>query len=432
MNVSQTFQDFLNNLEVDNKEQISKRYGEITRVLNQKYRSSDSKTSNSLQVGSYGRYTAIKSISDLDMIYILPWAEYERFKDGRQSALLQEVKKTIQSRYQNTNMRGDGQVVVISFSNYQIEVLPAFEFEDGSFYYPDTNNGGSWKTTKPREEKKAISELHSSKNNNLRPLCKMLRSWKNYHGVAMGGLLIDSIAYNYLNSTTEYDDKSYTYYDWMTRDFLKYLSELQNTNHVFAPGSNQKVYIKKKFQTKAKKAHNLVLEAIDAQENKNANQKWKKIFGRDFPSSMKVTTESADTSMLSWRNTEEFIEDMFNVDIRYDLTIDSEVKSDTVPLTNLLNMLLKKETLSPNYNLIFKIIDNETPGKYDIYWKVLNRGEEAKQRDEIRGQIIKGYKIKNETTKFSGDHVVECYIVKNNIVVAKDRVHVPIDEKGKY
>lgn len=65
---------------------------------------------------------------------------------------------------------------------------------------------------------------------------------------------------------------------------------------------------------------------------------------------------------------------------------------------------------------------------YDIYWKVLNRGEEAKRRDCIRGQIFKdeGYKQRKEKTDFYGDHIVECYCVKNGVVVAKDRIHVPI------
>ena len=431
MNVSSTFQEFLQNLAIDNKEEISNRYGEITKVLNIKYRNTESKTSNSLQVGSYGRFTAIKSISDLDMVYILPWTEYARFKNGRQSALLQEVKKTIQSRYPKTDMRGDGQVVVISFSNYQIEVLPAFENADGSFLYPDSNDGGSWKTTKPRLEIKAISDLHQAKNQNLRTLCKMIRSWKNYHGVAMGGLLIDSVAYNFLNSTTYYDDKSFTYYDWLIRDFLKYLSDLQNTNHIFAPGSNQKVYIKKKFQTKAKKAHKLVLEAIEAQENKNANQKWKKIFGRNFPSAVKLTTEAMDKSISTWTNTEEFIEDKYNVDIRYDLSIDCEVTQAGFRTDNLLSILASKIRLLPNKELKFQIIRNDVKGDFEIYWKVLNRGDEAQKRNMIRGQIVKGSNIKKEKTNFRGDHIVECYIVQNNIVVAKDRIHVPISE-GVY
>ena len=431
MNVSSTFQEFLQNLAIDNKEEISNRYGEITKVLNIKYRNTESKTSNSLQVGSYGRFTAIKNISDLDMVYILPWTEYERFKNDRQSALLQEVKKTIQLRYPKTEMRGDGQVVVISFTNYQIEVLPAFENSDGSFLYPDTNNGGSWKTTKPRLEIKAISDLHQAKNQNLRTLCKMIRSWKNYHGVAMGGLLIDSVAYNFLNSTTYFDDKSFKYYDWLIRDFLKYLSDLQNINHVFAPGSNQKVYIKKKFKTRAKKAHKLVLEAIEAQENKNANQKWKKIFGRNFPSAVKLTTEAMDKSISTWTNTEEFIEDKYNVDIRYDLSIDCEVTQTGFRTDNLLSILASKIRLLPNKELKFQIIRNDVKGDFEIYWKVLNRGDEAQKRNMIRGQIVKGSSIKKEKTNFRGDHIVECYIVQNNIVVAKDRIHVPISE-GVY
>ena len=65
MNVSSTFQEFLQNLVIDNKEEISDRYGEITKVLNIKYRNTESKISNSLQVGSYGRFTAIKNIDGI-------------------------------------------------------------------------------------------------------------------------------------------------------------------------------------------------------------------------------------------------------------------------------------------------------------------------------------------------------------------------------
>lgn len=67
-------------------------------------------------------------------------------------------------------------------------------------------------------------------------------------------------------------------------------------------------------------------------------------------------------------------------------------------------------------------------GCYQVYWKVLNRGEEAQRRNCVRGQITldKGHKTKEENSNFQGDHIVECYLVKNNIVVSKDRIHVPI------
>lgn len=47
--------------------------------------------------------------------------------------------------------------------------------------------------------------------------------------------------------------------------------------------------------------------------------------------------------------------------------------------------------------------------------------------NEDRGQIIKDNKrIHHETTKFFGPHYVECYLIKNGICVAKDRIDVPI------
>ena len=47
----------------------------------------------------------------------------------------------------------------------------------------------------------------------------------------MGGLLIDTLAYNFLKSTSDYDSKSYLYYDEMVRDFFKYLANEPDKDH---------------------------------------------------------------------------------------------------------------------------------------------------------------------------------------------------------
>lgn len=427
MTTSEMFQQFINNLAIDNKEQISDRYGEITCCLNKKYRNTESKTANSLQVGSYGRYTAIKGISDLDMIYMMPSTEWDRFKDGKQSALLQEVKNTIKGRYPTTDIRGDGQVVVVSFTNHEIEVVPAFEQEDGSFKFPDTNNGGSWPITKPRSEIKAISDMDSNKNSNLRRMCKMARAWKNKHGVVMGGLLIDTLAYNFLKSTSEYDTKSYTYYAYMMRDFFKYLSDLPDQEYYLAPGSNQRVTVKKKFQKKAKKAYDLCLKAIEADGQNGVNNKWKKVFGRPFPADTKVS-ESVAKAARSWDDTEQFIEDKYPVDIRYNLQIDCEVSQNGFREHTLLYMLQQRIPLFAQKKLLFRVTAIDVPGDYHLEWKVLNRGEIARQKNQIRGQIVRdgGQRQKEERTSFKGEHIVECYAIRNGVVVAKDRIDVPI------
>lgn len=431
MSISEMFSNFIGNLTIANSETISMRYGELTAALNKQFRDTESKTANTLQVGSFGRKTGINGISDLDMLYIMPktkWANYNRV--GGQLSLLQHTRDAIRQRYPTTEVKVDRLVVTVTYKDFHVEVQPVFEQDDLSYWYPDTKNGGSWKITRPREEMTAMAELDTKKNDNLRALCKMARAWKNKHGVGMGGLLLDTLAYNFLASITEFDTKSFLYYDRMSRDFFKYLSELPEQTEYAAPGSRQRVKVKKKFQKKAQKAHKLCVEAIEAENQKNVNDKWKKVYGRPFPASAMVAQEGVSKGFAqSWDNTEEFIEDKFPVDIRESMQLDCEVKQNGFREFCLRDMLARRIPLLPKKDLHFRIKNVSTAEPYNIYWKVLNRGDMARKKNCIRGQIVKdeGLMEKKEYTQFRGDHIVECYCVKNGVVVAKERIHVPIN-----
>jgi len=69
VSVAEMFAEFIDNLVIANTETISARYGELTAALNKAFRDTESKTANTLQVGSFGRATGINGISDLDMLY---------------------------------------------------------------------------------------------------------------------------------------------------------------------------------------------------------------------------------------------------------------------------------------------------------------------------------------------------------------------------
>ena len=43
-------------------------------------------------------------------------------------------------------------------------------------------------------------------------------------------------------------------------------------------------------------------------------------------------------------------------------------------------------------------------------------------------QINKGKETLEETANFYGPHFVECYIIKNDICIARDRISVDIDD----
>ena len=198
MGISDDFKIFLDNIKIGNAATIALRYEEVTAALNKEFRDTESKTANSLRVGSYGRWTAIKGISDLDIIYVVPAAKWDDYRDGGQYTLLRDAKDAITRRYPSTTVKVDRLVVRVLYKDFHIEVMPAFKLADGSYRYPDTVNGGSWKITKPQAELDEMREANEQKNRNLRRLCKMARAWKNKHGVAMGGLLIDTLAYNFL------------------------------------------------------------------------------------------------------------------------------------------------------------------------------------------------------------------------------------------
>jgi tRNA nucleotidyltransferase (CCA-adding enzyme) len=81
MGVGEQFQNFRNNylIPAATISSISTRYKRITKRLNLDFWTTDSETAHSLYVGSYGRDTAATGVSDLDIYFRLPYAEYEKY-----------------------------------------------------------------------------------------------------------------------------------------------------------------------------------------------------------------------------------------------------------------------------------------------------------------------------------------------------------------
>lgn len=289
--VTEGFKFFCSNLNfsIEKRDSISLRYKKITKRINQDFWSSTSEVEHSFYVGSYGRDTEVY-LSDIDMLVILPSSIYYKYNDyswNKQSSMLQEVKRVIEKTYSRTSIKADGQIISIPFDDdITFEVLPAFLNDDGSYTYANTNNGGSWLTTDPKAEINAINDMNKNCNNNLKRLCKMFRVWKAEHDVKMPGILIDILAFNFLASWTN-KEKSYLYYDFMTRDFLEYISNQSTTQTKWrVMGSGRYIYCSTNFQYKAKLSLSVAKEAISFEKSypNRANLKWREIYGTKFPS----------------------------------------------------------------------------------------------------------------------------------------------------
>lgn len=430
------FKAFRENLMVRNASDISSAYTNITTRLNKDFWNSESGSMHCRQIGSYGRRTAIHGISDLDMAFEFPWTLYEKYRDyegNGPSALLQEVRKSLKTRYPNTEIKGDGQVVVISFSCFVVEVLPVFvdNAVDG-YLFPDSNDGGSWKICKPFKEMDAVDKRNSETNRNYKHVCKMVRAWKNNHGVSMSGMLIDTLIYNFFSQNTNYNDKSYGGYAELFVSIFTYLGGLNLQEYWAAPVSGQCVHSSGKFQTKAKKAAAKCQEAVNAEKESKKAKLWREVFGRQFPLAIvvvEVTKSLATASKARMHlSNEEFIEDSYPVDIRHELDIDCEVTVLNQSGSFLRRLLGPSFFLPKGRSLYFKIDHCDVPKPFQLFWKVRNVGPEAERRQCIRGNIEEdiGNQNRKETSDFGGDHFVEAYVIKDGVCVARDLISVPI------
>jgi hypothetical protein len=290
MPLADWFSTFCDNLVIRNVADISYRYRRITRRLNTDFWETTSESSHSLYVGSYGRNTGIAGISDLDMIFQLPYALYQQYDShagNGQSALLQAVRESIANTYAVTEVKADGQVIMVPFDDgMTFEVVPAFINTDFTYTHPDSNDGGKWRTTDPRNEIESIRVRNETTNGNLVHLARMMRAWKSQWSVPIGGLLIDTLAYQFIENY-QYRDKSFLYYDYMSRDFFLWMSgQDENQEYWRAPGSGAYVFGKGLFQYKAKRCYNISVEAIAhdaAKEEWSAKNKWREIYGTSFP-----------------------------------------------------------------------------------------------------------------------------------------------------
>jgi len=290
------FQGFLNTLELLPKERIDAeaKADRIARKLFAKYYPNfpfDARCS--AIVGSYGKGTAARPKTDVDMIFVVPAGEFQRINNlfSRQSALLQEIKNELLDRWPNTDIRGDGPVVKVPFDSYEFEVCPVFRFEDNGnlFITPHTKNGGRWGHNNPAEE---ISDLRIADQASLGKathLIKMLKAWKREGSVDIRSICLEVSAVVFIKQWQFRLQPTLYYHDWMVRDFFEFILHYQAPGAWAKPaGIDEQIQLGDKWQSKALAAYTNAIRACEfekADDLLNASERWVKIFGNQFEAS---------------------------------------------------------------------------------------------------------------------------------------------------
>lgn len=288
--VRQRFRRFHEDLNLS-KDQIDDGLGKqhgVRKSLHRAYYDESTETPRGFIVGSWGKGTAVAPPGDVDIFFELPAEVYHRieaYQGNKQSALLQEVRAHLLETYSQTDMRGDGQVVIVGFNTITVEVVPAFRYDNlGRFYMPDTNNGGRWKLVDPQAEIAFIDAADRNASGNVRPMAQMLKTWKRHCNVPLKSYQIELLTAEFM-TTHENRQYDYYWYDWFMRDFFAWLCNKAWAN-LTIPGTFESINLGDAWLSRAQTARDRALRACADEYNDytiSAGEEWQKIFGDRIP-----------------------------------------------------------------------------------------------------------------------------------------------------
>ena len=298
--------------------------------------------------------------------------------------------------------------------------------------------GADW----TERELKGLNEWFKEQNNDsdgkLRKVirlskmfCKSRESWKNMPS----GLLQTVLCEEKLQDS--YDRIDELFYHTMKA----IVNRLETNTSVVAPvdnsrsltprDSDERRMINWKNRLKSKLEDLDILFKDDCTKS-DALQAWYGFFNHEYwdeqlCESSNYSLNRISKSVFSFSDSEQFIEDLFPINLSYYCKVSCRVTGNgwrPKPIVEMLSIL--KCLLPRNFEIRCTMEYTNCPPPYKIFWKVKNVGPEAERRNQVRGQIIEKGDCIVEHSNFFGNHYIECYIVKNNICVAKERIDIPI------
>ncbi len=239
----------------------------------------------SFLTGSYSRSTMIAPLkkADIDVFVVLDTSYYE---SAGQAKLLDRVKRVLKRTYPSTHeISRSGQAVTITFSDFKVDVVPAFNRSGGGYVIPSTI-GPRWISTDPTVHVTISSKCNADHNGRLVPLVKMIKKWNLESGALFRSFHLEVLAWQVLNGVTISDYPSgVRYYFDKCRSYIK-----QTNPDPAGYGGDVGYYLNSsnidsavsRFTT----AYNRAIKAEEyaaAGKTAEAIAEWRKVFGDRFP-----------------------------------------------------------------------------------------------------------------------------------------------------
>lgn len=178
LTVPLAFQTFKSNLEITGLQRstVSSRQQNVRNAIGKEL-----VVIETFLTGSYSRRTLISPLdeADIDIFLVLDPSYFHHYngQNGGPAGLLDLVKRTIIKTYPRTpDISRNGQAISIQFSDFIVDVVPAFNRDGGGYLIPNSITQ-TWLSTDPKRHSEIWVNHNSNHNGDLIPLIKMLKAW---------------------------------------------------------------------------------------------------------------------------------------------------------------------------------------------------------------------------------------------------------------
>jgi hypothetical protein len=394
---------------------------------------------NCLQIGSYPRYTAIRPLHDLDVLFI---AGKQEGDEPDPSKVLASLKKQLENNYRNPTKFGHKvelqthSITLVFLENqeefFSVDIVPAYivgknEFQDDTYLVPELLNKShrgrrnlyrevrsgtrrmTWIKSDPRGYITVASQINQI-NSDFRKAVKFVKAWRasckeKDDTFALKSFHIEQVLTEYFRST-----ENLVIYDAIFKFFCE-LPEVIKQSKIpdrADPARKIDAYI----DTLSEKEKDAIIEFRDC-----------------FLIKLEYFSETDDIRRLldACRYRRQIVE-RFLFDYKIPTLIENDVRigirAHVLPRKGGFTdyFLDKIGLIKVDRSIEFRT--DPTPPADIFKWKVRNDDSSEQPRGEITDHHTR---YDPEHTKYKGKHYVECYAIRNGVCIARVRQDVVLE-----
>jgi len=385
--------------------------------------------------GSYAQRTIIKPVGtrEYDVDVLLSMKEHPDWTPARYT---QELYKAFEAsgRYKGMAHRRTRCVYIDYADPFHVDVVPYVEARKDI----TNNKTDDWEHTDPEGFTASLETKTRATGGRLPAILRMLKYLRDtkttfsIKSVLLTILVGESVQTWHASLDGYYEDIPTALVnivedldDYLqARPLLPAIYDPAGTGQDFSERWDQESYAN--FRTQIHYYAGKIREAYDKPDRNKSVAAWQTVFGSGFCAPTALDKITASASRSADAKGEEFIDEDKNIPIRISESVRLLGRVQRTGVLKPYDLPRRGDRVGKNRTIDFSLVECSVAEPYLVYWKVKNTGREARERGQLRGQVVLGGATRYENTAYIGSHYVDVYIVKDGVCVARDRQQVII------